>query len=267
MGELRRRADARGVDRGFHDRAYEGSRTFVSVAGGRNDAARANECPRVGMIMDIEHPGVHPDWARAPHRMARQKVELVSEIAHEQQLMMAYVAGDQAAFAALFDALAPRLLAFFQRAVADRAVAEDLLQTTFERMHAARDRYRVGSPVRPWLFTIAAHVRIDELRRRYRMPQSADGDALEHLADRDDQIEPDHAVDQSARDQRVRQAIDGLPASQRVVVHLHRFEGMTFSEIGAVLGVQEGAVRLRAFRAYDRLRTLLLPLVREEEEP
>jgi RNA polymerase sigma-70 factor (ECF subfamily) len=228
----------------------------------------------MGMDMDIGLWGVHLGRASAPvgvarHQSARdlgrQRVRSVSEIADEQQLMAAYVAGDQAAFGALFDALAPRLLAFFQRAVADRAVAEDLLQVTFERVHAARKRYRLGSPVRPWLFTIAARVRIDELRRRYRLPPSADETELDRVADQAGPTDQASVIDQRARDQRVREAIDSLPASQRVVVHLHRFEGMTFGEIGAVLGVQEGAVRLRAFRAYDSLRTLLLPLVREEE--
>lgn len=239
----------------------------------------------MGVDMDIGLWGVHLGPANAPATGAlsqrardvgrlprtmdvgRQRVRSVSEIADEQQLMAAYVAGDQAAFGALFDALAPRLLAFFQRAVADRAVAEDLLQITFERVHAARKRYRVGSPVRPWLFTIAARVRIDELRRRYRLPPSADETELDKVADNEGPSDHASEIDQRARDRRVREAIDSLPASQRVVVHLHRFEGMTFGEIGAVLGVQEGAVRLRAFRAYDSLRTLLLPLVREEESP
>jgi RNA polymerase sigma-70 factor (ECF subfamily) len=180
--------------------------------------------------------------------------------------MAAYVAGDQAAFGALFDALAPRLLAFFQRAVTDRAVAEDLLQITFERVHGARDRYRPGSPVRPWLFTIAARVRVDELRRRYRLPPSADETELDRVAESEAAEDQGERLDQRARDLRVRQALDALPASQRVVVHLHRFEGMTFGEIGSVLGVQEGAVRLRAFRAYESLRTLLSPLVKEEED-
>jgi RNA polymerase sigma-70 factor, ECF subfamily len=217
--------------------------------------------------MDIGLLGVHLGRANAPRRVATQRVGLVSEIADEQQWMAAYVGGDRAAFGKLFDALAPRLLAFFQRAIADRALAEDLLQLTFERVHAARDRYRVGSPVRPWLFTIAARVRIDELRRRYRLPPSADEAELDRVADSAEPADQAGQIDQRARDLRVREAIDSLPASQRIVVHLHRFEGMTFGEIGAVLGVQEGAVRLRAFRAYDSLRTLLLPLVREEEQP
>lgn len=186
--------------------------------------------------------------------------------ADECALMAAYVDGDQAAFSALFSALAPRLLAFFMRAVPDRALAEDLLQRTFERVHAARDRYQRGAPVRPWLFTIAARVRVDELRRRYRLPSAVDDADLDALPDSAPALDERSARDQRDRDQRVRAAIDALPASQRVVVHLHRFEGMTFGEIGKVLGAKEGAVRVRAFRAYETLRTALAPLMREEVE-
>jgi RNA polymerase sigma-70 factor (ECF subfamily) len=180
----------------------------------------------------------------------------------ERALMAAYVDGDQAAFSALFAATAPRLLAFFMRAVRDRALAEDLLQRTFERVHGARERYQRGAPVRPWLFTIAARVRVDELRRRYRLPTSVDDADLDALPD--NAGFDDEASDQADRDARVRAAIDALPASQRVVVHLHRFEGMTFGEIGAVLGAKEGAVRIRAFRAYETLRNALAPLMEGE---
>ncbi|HEX5659562.1 MAG TPA: sigma-70 family RNA polymerase sigma factor [Polyangiales bacterium] len=176
--------------------------------------------------------------------------------------MAAYVDGDQAAFSQLFAATAPRLLSFFLRAVPDRALAEDLLQRTFERVHAARHRYQRGAPVRPWLFTIAAHVRVDELRRRYRLPGALDDADLDALPD--SAAAHDEQPDQSDRDARVRAAIDALPASQRVVVHLHRFEGMTFGEIGAVLGAKEGAVRIRAFRAYETLRNALAPLMEGE---
>jgi RNA polymerase sigma-70 factor (ECF subfamily) len=185
----------------------------------------------------------------------------------EESLMTAYARGDDRAFAALFEALAPRILHFFRRCFPDAAIADDLMQATFVRMHLGRHTYRTGAPVRPWVFTIAARVRIDELRRRYRLPPSADETELDKVADNEGPSDHASEIDQRARDRRVREAIDSLPASQRVVVHLHRFEGMTFGEIGAVLGVQEGAVRLRAFRAYDSLRTLLLPLVREEESP
>ena len=47
--------------------------------------------------------------------------------------------------------------------------------------------------------------------------------------------------------------------------HLHRYERMTFAEIAAALGTTEGAVKLRAFRAYQRLRVLLAPLAGKDD--
>jgi RNA polymerase sigma-70 factor (ECF subfamily) len=49
-----------------------------------------------------------------------------------------------------------------------------------------------------------------------------------------------------------------------MVVHLHRFEGLAFAEIGEVLGITAGAARIRAFRAYAILRERLRPLVQED---
>ena len=58
-----------------------------------------------------------------------------------------------------------------------------------------------------------------------------------------------------------RDALDALPESQRAVIHLHRFEGMTFPQIAGVLGTSEVAVRGRAFRAYAQLRKQMTDLV------
>jgi RNA polymerase sigma factor (sigma-70 family) len=182
----------------------------------------------------------------------------------EQRWMAAYAAGDERAFDALFKSLAPRLLGFFMRAIADRALADDLLQTTFVRLHAARHTYRDGAPVRPWVFTIAARVRIDELRRRRRTPRAASELDLERLQAEPTADAADDGLDQGALGQRVRAAIDALPESQRMVVHLHRFEELSFAQIGSVLGVSEGAARIRAFRAYAALRERLSPLLAQD---
>jgi len=63
----------------------------------------------------------------------------------------------------------------------------------------------------------------------------------------------------------VRAALDRLPESQRVVVHLHRYEGLTFEEIAAVLSTTPGAVRVRASRAYEKLRQELRAFISTEE--
>lgn len=185
----------------------------------------------------------------------------------EAKWMAAYAKGDEQAFFPLFRQLAPRLLAFFRRSIADRAQCEDLVQITFVRLHAARASYRVGAPVRPWVFTIAARVRIDELRRRQRRIQLAyDGDLDRVRAETDaaGDFGDQEPLDAGSRQKTVRDAIDALAPGYRMVVHLHRFEGLSFPEIGAVIGCSAGAARIRAFRAYAILREQLKPLLQEE---
>ncbi len=176
--------------------------------------------------------------------------------------MEAYVGGDPGAFRRLFESLAPSLRAFFLRSVGDATAAEDLMQNTFLKLHGARVRWRRGERLRPWVFTIAARVRVDWMRRQ--------GRATEEAADEETLSDPERPADPGAglltreRSERVRTALDSLSELQRVVVHLHRFEGLGFAEIGRVLGISEGAAKLRAFRAYEQLRKLLVDLVSED---
>src|SRR2546429_9061314 len=93
-------------------------------------------------------------------------------------LRSAYVAGDARAFEKLFARLAPRVHGFFLRSFRDEGVADDLLQVTFMKIHRARRQYRPGLRLAPWLFAVAARVRLDELRRRLRLPEDADEDPI-----------------------------------------------------------------------------------------
>jgi RNA polymerase sigma factor (sigma-70 family) len=183
--------------------------------------------------------------------------------ASEESLMAAYAAGDEAAFVRLFASLAPKMYSFFLRSFQDRAVCDELLQTTFFRLHRARASYRPELPLRPWAFTIAAHVRRDEIRRRQRLREDPGEEALAAAAEAR-ALEVAHDAEQSVgqRDivERMRAALEGLPESQRVVIHLHRYEEMTFAQIAGVLSTSEVAVRGRAFRAYAQLRKQLADL-------
>jgi RNA polymerase sigma-70 factor (ECF subfamily) len=138
-------------------------------------------------------------------------------------------------------------------------VAEDLLQTTFLKLHRGRRSWRRGERLRPWVYTIAARVRTDWLRRSGREEEVGD----EALAAPEAPADPAAAALARERSERVRAALESLSGPQRVVVHLHRFEELSFAEIGKVLGISESAARLRAFRAYAELRRLLADLVME----
>jgi RNA polymerase sigma-70 factor (ECF subfamily) len=60
--------------------------------------------------------------------------------------------GVEAAFAELYDAIAPRLLGFLRKATRDPFSAEDLMQQTLLHMHRARGSFITGAPVMPWAF-------------------------------------------------------------------------------------------------------------------
>ena len=178
----------------------------------------------------------------------------------EEALMEAYVAGDAGAFQRLFRSLAPSIHAFFARSTGRGAVADDLLQSAFLKIHAARRSWRRGERLRPWAFTIAARVRVDWLRKQGRTEREIEGDEPDPPDARDGPVE---GVLAQERAERVRAALDRLSEPQRVVVQLHGFEGLSFAETGSVLGISEGAAKLRAFRAYAQLRELLADLVEE----
>ncbi len=176
--------------------------------------------------------------------------------------MQAYAEGDTDAFERLFDSLAPALHAFFVRAIGRTSVAEDLTQTTFLKVHGARRLSRRGERIRPWIFSIASRVRADWLRSQGRVAtEPLDGEAVE---DRHPVSDPGVEVGRRERGERVRAALESLTEPQRVVVHLHRFEGLSFAEIGRILDISEGAAKLRAFRAYAELRKRLGDLVAED---
>jgi RNA polymerase sigma-70 factor (ECF subfamily) len=182
----------------------------------------------------------------------------------DEALMAAYAAGDARAFAPLFARIGSRVHAFFLRSFRDPNVADELLQTTFLKIHRGRTSYRADLPVRPWIFAIAARVRRDELRRRYRLKEDCDEERLAEAEQAQAVLQGRTMMDEELTSEamdRVRAALDRLPESQRAVVHLHRYEEMTFRQIAEALGLSEVAVRARAFRAYEQLRRDLLPLL------
>src|SRR5580700_12288402 len=87
-----------------------------------------------------------------------------------------YACGDNAAFAELYDLLAPRLSSFLLRRTGDAARTEDLVQQTFLQMHCARRHFAPGAAVTPWAFAIARRILIDTFRKKGRGPVWVDED-------------------------------------------------------------------------------------------
>src|ERR1043165_671914 len=83
-------------------------------------------------------------------------------------LMAQYCDGDATAFRALYAGVAPRLHGYLLRMARDRAVADDLLQQTFLKVHRARGAYIRGADPLPWIYSIAHRTFIDQARKHKR---------------------------------------------------------------------------------------------------
>jgi RNA polymerase sigma-70 factor (ECF subfamily) len=177
--------------------------------------------------------------------------------------MERYADGDPAGFEQVYQGLSPVVNRCLVRWVGDPDLAGDLVQETFLRVHKARHRYRPGAPVGPWVLTIARRLSIDALRRRGRAKEklTREGEVPEPAAIPKDEPTPQWVL------QEVRDAIEALPASQRSVVSMHKLEGKPLAEVAEILGISEGAARVRAHRGYKRLRNTLGGLFGRRAEP
>jgi RNA polymerase sigma-70 factor (ECF subfamily) len=172
----------------------------------------------------------------------------------DEELMAAYVAGDEQAFVELFRRYTPWLLRLLVRGLRRREEAEDLLQQTFLHLHRARADFRSGHRLRPWVAAIALNVKREYLRRLQRRgeAQLEESEQREPVATTGD---PERAAEAAA----VRRAMRQLPEAQQEVLELHWFAGLHFSEIADIVGAKQSAVKVRAHRAYQHLRRLLRP--------
>lgn len=162
--------------------------------------------------------------------------------------MLRFCDGDGKAFDALFARHAAQVRAYLHRVSGSGAAADDLTQATFLSVVKARGRFVRGATFKPWLYAIATNAARDLHRRRR-------GEELSAEPQTSEVVEP--SVKDAGLEKSVREALVQLPEAWRSAIVMHRFEGMSFAEIADVLGVSEGAVKVRAHRGYERLRELL----------
>ncbi len=180
--------------------------------------------------------------------------------AEATQLMQRYVDGDAAAFRALYALLAPKLLGYLAKMTRDRAVADDLLQQTFLKVHRARGAWVPGADPTPWIYAIAHRTFLDEVRRTQRAVVKVGKD--DELPDVKASIDgaAEGASDGAPDPEQTRAALaalESLPPQQREAVVLTKLDGKSIAEAAAIAGTTPGAMKVRAHRGYVALRKAL----------
>jgi RNA polymerase sigma-70 factor, ECF subfamily len=191
----------------------------------------------------------------------------------DEDLMARVAEDDERAFPELVRRYQGRVTNLISRVLNDRESADDLAQEVFVRVFVHRRNYRRGSKFSTWLFTIAANLAKNEIRRRVRRRNWFSLDALQEqfqdstiqLADKTEGRES--RMEREQLQQEVGRAIATVPEKYRLSLVLRDIEGLAYEEIALVLNIPGGTVRSRINRARSMLKRKLQPLLRKEGAP
>jgi len=179
-------------------------------------------------------------------------------------------AGDRDAFDALVRRHQARTYNFVRTMVHDEAEAEDLTQDVFVRVWKSIGRFRGDSAFSTWLFRIAVNVARTHLSRRSRwrlFSRPAPDAPADAPAEAEDPPSAERLEDDVVRRDTIDRALATLSPDLREAVTLRDVEGLEYREIARVLDIPLGTVESRIFRARQRLRPLLAPLVGRAPAP
>jgi RNA polymerase sigma factor (sigma-70 family) len=191
------------------------------------------------------------DALEVPRRASLSDQEL-------EDLVRAAASGGGWAFERIWQELSPAVAGYARsRGVRD---VDDVVSGAFLAAFQGITGFRgSGKSFRSWLFTIAHHKIVDELRTQHRrsVEEELIGDAMTPAVP-----SAESAALAALSDDDVRRLLDGLTADQRDVLLLRVFGDLPLAEVARVIGRSEGAVKQLQHRAIEQLRKRVSPPTR-----
>jgi RNA polymerase sigma-70 factor (ECF subfamily) len=189
----------------------------------------------------------------------------------DAEIMLRVREGDDVGFNFLIEKYRKPIINFMYRMVHNQAVAEELAQEVFLRVYRSRQTYRAEAKFTTWLYRIATNLGVNHARdtRHERaaptiyldQPDPETGTTPD-VADARPVVEEELLKDE--RMQAIRKHVMALPERQRTAVLMHKYQGLDYKEIGAVLRLSESATKSLLFRAYQTLRERLKDFVQQD---
>lgn len=188
------------------------------------------------------------------------------------QLMLKFKQGDKLAFGELLDKYQKPVINIIYRFIQDKSEADDLAQEVFIKVYNNAKSYEARAKFSTWLYRITKNVCLNELRRRKRKIVSLD----EAVSASDDRLKQEVIIsgnnspleDSAAHELQeiVKQAINSLPANQRMAVILRRYEEMPYEDIARTIGCSVKAIKSLLNRAKEALKNKLAAYVLMQEK-
>lgn len=173
--------------------------------------------------------------------------------------------GDSDAFRLLVERHGRAVFRLAYRITANEQDAEDVVQETFLKAYRELDRYESRCSFSTWLYRIASNCALDLIRKRkireQKRERSPDPERDILLSVPAANPGPERALYSAQISESVHAALEQLSSQERAAFVLRHFEGLSIGEIGQALGTGDSATKHSIFRAVQKLRRSLEPLV------
>lgn len=203
------------------------------------------------------------DATSALHTPFRMQARDAGDTETDEALMLAWQAGDVAAFDRIYERHRGGVFRYLLRHCRDRATAEELHQDVWLKLIAARARFDAAARFTTWLYSVARNRMIDHWRRNaaqrlVSLDDDGDGRGIgDLLEDSDPAGNPQRAATVLQESALLVAALEALPAAQRDAFLLHVEGGLAVGEIAALTSTPAETVKSRLRYAYKRLRASL----------
>lgn len=190
----------------------------------------------------------------------------VATLEDDRRLAREIGAGNEAAFEGLVTRLSPRVFQIAGRYFRQRETVEEIAQDVFLKAFANISSYRGEMPLSHWISRITVNACYDTLRRRQSRPESLESDLsfgedgeragfLDQLGARSPASDS-YWEKENAR-LMAEQLLSRLSSAERIVLSLLVLEDLSVAEVAKLTGWSRANVKIRAFRARNRLRKIL----------
>lgn len=198
-----------------------------------------------------------------PNRPAGSGVQAVAMAeATDAEAVKRVLAGDADAFRHLVDRHGRTLHRLAYRITGSQHDAEDVVQEAFTRAYRQLGTFDFRAAVGTWLHKITVNCALDLIRSRQRKREDSTEEETLMAYVEHDSIPPQERAARSADIQSaVTKAMRSLTTIERTAFVLRHWEGMSIDEIGRTLGTKVNATKHTVFRAVQKLRHELEPLV------
>jgi RNA polymerase sigma-70 factor (ECF subfamily) len=195
--------------------------------------------------------------------------ETPSPTTDEDELIERFQSGEEEAFNALVVKYQRKIYNLIYRYVPNSETARDLSQEVFIKAYRALPLFKRQSAFYSWLYRIAINLCIDFIRQQGRVQTLSIEDLTagdnEELMFNDERPLPQEQAEARELGWLIGQAVLQLPPGQQRVFNLRYQEGLQLKEIAARLDRSEGTIKAHLHHAHQRLQTMLLPYLKNEQ--